>query len=319
MLLSKISEEFKKLNELIGNIESYKSIHGLYDEKKKSEILLSWNVVMRNLSKKELVLENMKFESKAVQECADDYLIRIKHFFMQYDLVTAAMSLAEEGDVNEEIDKSISQLNFSIRQLKDTILNIEVANDIVSKITKETWEPLPDDKVEKNVNNIIVSSETRSISLNNVSSDVDYLDRFFNSICSLICQDKNEDNNIYLRKVETGSLTVAVSCVIATAPIIKFMFWVIKLCQDTAERSLNIEEKGLENKEKKLKIINDEIDTPKKILEIQPDNKLADELIQGCAIHFLDFLENNPTGTINGEHYDIGIEKLKIEDKEENK
>ncbi len=164
-----------------------------------------------------------------------------------------------------------------------------------------------------------VSSETRSMSLNNVAIDVDNLDRFFSSICSLICQDKNEDNNIYLRKVETGSLTVAVSCVIATAPIIKFMFWVIKLCQDTAERSLKIEEKGLENKEKKLKIINDEIDTAKKILEIQPDNKLADELIQGCAIHFFDFLENNPTGTINGEHYDIGVEKQKIEDKQENK
>lgn len=43
---------------------------------------------------------------------------------------------------------------------------------------------------------------------------------------------------------------------------------------------------------------------------------MADELIQGCAIHLLDFLENNPTGTINGEPYDIGIEKLKIEDKE---
>lgn len=94
------------------------------------------------------------------------------------------------------------------------------------------------------------------------------------------------------------------------------MFWVIKLCQDAAERSLNIEEKGLDNKEKKLKIINDEIDIAKKILEIQPDDKMADELIQGCAIHFLDFLENNPTGTINGKHYDIGIEKPRIEDKE---
>lgn len=142
---------------------------------------------------------------------------------------------------------------------------------------------------------------------------------FFSSVCFLINQDKNEDNNIYLRKVETGSLTVAVSCVMGIAPIIAFMFWVIKLCQDTAERSLNIEEKSLNNKKKKLKIINDEIDIAKKIFEIQPDNKVADELIQGCAIHLLDFLENNPTGTINGEPYDIGIEKLKIEDKEKNK
>lgn len=59
------------------------------------------------------------------------------------------------------------------------------------------------------------------------------------------------------------------------------------------------------------------MDSAKKILEVDPDNKEANEIIQKSGVYILDFLENNPIGTINGEHYDIGVEKLKIEKKDD--
>ena len=147
------------------------------------------------------------------------------------------------------------------------------------------------------------------MSLNGVANDVDNLDRFFNSICMLINQDEDKGNNIYLRKVETGSLTVAVSCAMEIGPIIGFIFMCIKLCQKAEKRHLD-------NEKKRLELINDSMHIAKEILEINPDNKEAEETIQKCGIYILDFLRNNPMGTINGEYYDIGIEKLKIEDKE---
>ena len=147
------------------------------------------------------------------------------------------------------------------------------------------------------------------MSLNDVASDVGNLDNFFKNIRLLFKQDQNQSNNIYLRRIETGSLTVAVSCAMQAAPIIAFMFWCVKLYQKAEKRYLD-------NADNKMKVINDSLKIAKEILQVDPNNKEADEIIQRCGVHVLNFLENNPTGTINGEPFDIGIEKLKIEDKE---
>lgn len=95
------------------------------------------------------------------------------------------------------------------------------------------------------------------------------------------------------------------------APIIAFMFWFVKQYQKSEKRHLD-------NEDTRLKLINDSMNTAKEILKIDPGNKEATEIIQKCAIHILNFLDNNPKGTINGVSYDIGMEKLKIEEKDNN-
>ena len=317
MLLSKISEEIKELNAIIGYDKLFESYERILAQKEVNrEILLKWGVEMRHLSKTEVVLEKRKFESKIIQEYAKNYLMSVRELFSRYDRLINLIPWEAQDNVKREINESVVTLCDSVREIKEKILEIRTANIVISNIMKETWEPLPGDKKEHNVNNIIVSSETRSMSLNNVSNDVNNLDQFFNNICFLIGQDKNENNNIYLRKVETGSLTVAVSCAMGIDEIIKFMFFCVQLCQDTIGKYLDNEKKGLNNEEKKLKVINDSMNMSKEILKIDVGNKEADEAIQRCGVHLLNFLENNPTGTINGKHYDTGVEKLKIEEKE---
>lgn len=308
MLLSKIGEEYMELNKIIGNarlFEKYKKLY--YAEDRRRDILLSWSGDIRRLSRMQVILENKKFESQAVQKRVDEYILCSERIFERYDMIIGNI-FKEEKDVNI-INNSIEGLYESIERLEKIILKSRIAYVTIGDIMDETWEPLPNDEKEDKVENIVISSETRSLSLNDVASDIGNLDSFFKNVCQLIQQDQNQSNNIYLRRIETGSLTVAVSCAMQSAPIIAFIFWCVNHYQKAEKRYLD-------NEEKKLKLINDSMDIAKEILKVDPDNKEAEEIIQKCGVHVLNFLENNPTGTINGEHYDIGIEKLKIEDKE---
>ncbi len=308
MLLSKIGEEFRELNEIIGNkrlFKSYKKIFIDIDDQK--DILISWSSDMRYLSKTEGILENKNFVSMIVHTYACKYIECIEKIFTYYDNLINEMTTTKLRSL--ETDQWIEELYYNINELKIILSTIKMACDMVLEITGETWEPLPNDEEEKNVQNIIISSESRSMSLNDVASDIGNLDSFFKNVCQLIKQDQNQSNNIYLRRVETGSLVVAVSCAMQVAPIIAFIFWCVKLYQKAEKRYLD-------NADNKLKVINDSLNIAKEILKVDPDNKEADEIIQKCGVSVLNFLQNNPMGTINGEHYDIGMEKLKIEKKE---
>ena len=256
MLLDKIYAECKELNEIIGDDVYFLSSPKLITNKERiSETLLLISTDMRKLSRIETILENKSFSSRIVQDLTDDYMYCIRDLFKQYDGLIERLSKGQENP-----SKSIA----SERTLFDVIIKwreynsrIKQAGQILLRIIEETWEPLPDNKEEDNVSNIIISSETRSMSLNGVANDVDNLDRFFNSICMLINQDEDKGNNIYLRKVETGSLTVAVSCAMEIGPIIGFIFMCIKLCQKAEKRHLD-------NEKKRLELINDSMHIAKK-------------------------------------------------------
>lgn len=309
MLINKIDAEFRELNEIVGNNVLYELLDIVRNGKDiKSRDLLNWNPLIRQLSKSEALVENRKFEVGIVQIYAKNYVEIVKKIFTSYDAM--ASILKTDGDTNERNIPNVSKTFYNHISILATIIEkINMSNEVISEIIRETWEPLPSDERENNVQNIVISSETRSMSLNDVASDVGNLDNFFKNICLLIKRDQNQSNNIYLRRVETGSLVVAVSCAMETAQIIAFIYWGVKLYQKTEKRYLD-------NVDRKLEVINKSMNIAKEILKVDPDNKEADEAIQRCGVHLLNFLENNPTGTINGERYDIGIEKPKIEDKE---
>ena len=309
MHLGQLSGEFRELNKII---EDMKGIDEIFTYGEISmENLLAWSSSIRWLSKTEGVLENKSFESKLVRKFVKDYLDCVENIFEGYDQLIVMVQMDKTDSVKEKIKSKLEMVNREYGRLYGIKAKISMAEELISEITKEIWEPLPENEKEDNVDNIIISSETRSMSLNNVASDVGNLDSFFKNISLLIEKDQYQSNNVYLRRIETGSLLVAVSCAMQAAPIIAFIFWCVKLYQKAEKRYLD-------NADKKLEIINKSMNIAKEILEVDPDNKEAEEAIQRCGVHLLNFLENNPTGTINGEHYDIGIEKLKIEDKEEN-
>lgn len=310
MLINKIDVEFRELNEIVGD----KVLESLLDiirngKDIKSGDLLNWNHLMRELSKSEALVENRKFTAGIVQFYAEKYVKGVKDIFNNYDIM-ASMVQMDSNMKSPHMNQFSEAFYNSVSYLIKIIEKINMSNELISEIMVETWEPLPSDEEENNVQNIVISSETKSMSLNGIASDVANLDNFFKNISLLINQDQNRSNNIYLRRVETGSLIVAVSCAMEIAPIIAFIYWCVKLYQKTEKRYLD-------NADKKLEVIDKSINEAKTILKIDPNNMEANESIQRCAKHLLNFLENNPIGIINGEPYDIGIEKLKIEDKED--
>lgn len=309
MLLGKIGEDFKEINEIIG-VKALKSLLDILRNGKfiSKEDILSWNYLIRDFSKSEALIENRRFKTDIVQFYAKCFVENVEKLFKDYDYL-ARLFRNEQNIIAQAIREKTEELYDSIADLSVIIEKINMANDLIVAIEQSTWEPLPDDKNEDNVESIVISSETRNVSLNDVASDVGNLNSFFENICRLISSDQSLSDNIYLRRVETGSLLVAVSCTMQAAPIIAFIFWCVKLYQKAEKRYLD-------NADNKLKVINDSLNIAKEILKIDPDNKEADEIIQKCGVSVLSFLENNPTGTINGEHYDIGMEKPKIEDKE---
>lgn len=320
MLLDKINVELIELSKIIQSNFLFLSAPGLMANNAEFEkILLSMSVDIRQISRIQVNLQNKNFDSKIGQEFRLECMDCIERIFIQYDEL--AKELSKEGQELQEKEEMF--IEFSKRGKNEMAENlffatadwdkisgrIKIASEMISRIIEETWEPLPRDEEESNVENIVIESETRSVSLNDVANDVGNLDNFFKNISLIMTQTQNQSNNIYLRRVETGSLVVAVSCAMQAAPIIAFIFWCVKLYQKAEKRYLD-------NQSNKLKVINESLNTAKEILKIDPDNKEADEAIQKCGVHLLNFLENNPIGTINGEYYDIGMEKPKIEDKE---
>ena len=316
MLLQDISEDYLKLYQIIYSTKNKidRSIMQIFQAQKDeytTNILRYYFDVTRELSKVEGILAAEKFVSKSVKKYVQSFLGLTSYFYNKYDELLKLLGASSKNNEKDSfyIEKTIEQIKKSAWNIYMWFIKVEVASDILPQVSKETWEPLPDDlKVE--CADIVISSETKSMSLNDIAADVSNLDRFLNNVCLLCFSKESENKNVYLRKVETGSLTVVVSCMMDTAPIIAFIFWCVHKYQKAEKRYLD-------NSEKKLSLINQEIDIAKKILKIDPNNKEADEIIQKCGLNVLEFLDNNPKGTINGESYDTGRETLKIEQKEE--
>lgn len=309
MLLKNISNEFIELKALLNDVGAYDNMAvnlWRYDtEWCTLENMLKFIPVSRMFVSQQHMLKSKTFESKSVKKYIEKYLDCLDNFIKYLDTyINASIKKIENNDER-----------FLIRKLKSCseemyiILNkIYGASEIIEMVSVETWEPLPSTIDEDEYKNVIILSESKNVSLSGISKDISALDNFLNYISSLI--NEIEGNNFYLRKVESGSLAVVISCVVGASQIVSFIFLYIKLYQNTEKRELK-------NKERKLELINKSLDSAKKILELDPQNTEANEIIQKCGLCILEFLENNPKGTINDQSYDIGAEKLKIDEKKE--
>lgn len=307
MLLKNISNEFTELDSILGNSGAYDNGILKLGNYELVEITTDKMVKLipetRMLTKQQIILENKKFESKNVNLYKKKYIDYISFFLEEFDECMETL-----GNPSAFTDKIRVVKRIAIA-MYNTIIEIRNASFVLKEVSKETLEPLPLAMKENKLDDITILSENKSVSLSGISKDISTLDNFLNNISSLIKEAKG--NNFYLRKVESGSLAVVISCIAGASQIVSFIFFYIKLCQKTEKRELK-------NEERKLEIINKSLDTAKKIFELDPQNTEANEIVQKCGLYILEFLENNPKGTINNQSYDIGAEKLKIEEKKEN-
>lgn len=312
MLLQEISDEYLKLGNVVQEIGSIlthgmQSIYTAENERFTIYSMIGYMNDIRKIVRIQTILENERFKSKIVRGHAKNFIGLVEIFCVHYDLLAEYLSDEQKSSGKKDLLFLINQLREDAKNLYEWFRQISFAVDTLIEAAKETWEPLPND-LKVDCENVAISSETKGITLSDVSKDIESLNNFLNNICILINKDK--ENNYFLRKVETGSLSVIISCATSTAPIIAFIFFVIELCQNTEKRTLN-------NKDKRLELINKHLDMAKKILDIDPKNTETDEIIQKCGLYLLQYFENNSSGTINGERYDIGTEILKIEERRE--
>lgn len=307
VLLKNISDEFVELHEMLQKLNSsnnniFKLYNGNIDEFSVNEIM-SLISITRNFESQKYILKRKDFKSKSVKDIIQQYLMSLERF-------TASLDGCVDTLIRKDkIEKSyIITLKSNANFISAVLTKIRNICEILGTVAEETWEPLPSAIKEDEYENVTILSETKSVSLGSISKDISILDNFLNNISLLIKEAKG--NNFYLRKVESGSLAVVISCIAGASQIVSFIFFYIKLCQNTEKRELK-------NEERKLEIINKSLDTAKKILELDPQNTEANEIVQKCGLYILEFLENNPKGIINNQSYDIGVEKLKIEEKKE--
>lgn len=308
MLMNKISEDFEKISKILSDMRVTPDIgiinFILFSGKKiLPATLIPFSSDVIELAKVSGRLEFFKFESRCARETIRDFLRNLDGLFGTYDFFVHNLNIENGNDVEENNNK----LNEYAKGVYDGLIKLNVIGPIFKEASKEVWEPLPFNTNVNKVENIIIQSESRSVSLFDVAKDIQSIDSFLNSICFLLEKDKN--NCFYLRKIETGSLSIVVSSVIGVSNIVALIFMYIKLCQQTERRFLS-------NEEKKLELVNKNLDIAKQILEIQPDNAEANETIQIAALYILEYLKNNPRGSINGKKYDTGMEDLRIEQKE---
>ena len=307
MLLKDISNEFREVDKLLKMLNAYSnkvvSLYNLNSSAFTMEKMVELIPETRKLIKQQSILESKKFKSSSVNNYIKEYLYYIEKFIITFDSCMKEMSVNTEAEVNRNIIRLMQE--HSIR-MSEILKRFCYAHEIIEMVYEETWEPIP--SAINEYNDVTILSETQSTSLSSISKDIGALDNFLNNISLLIKE--NDKNNFYLRKVESGSLAVVISCVVGASQIISFIFLYIKLYQQAEKRELK-------NNERKLELINKSLDAAKTILELDPQNIEANEIIQKCGLHILEFLENNPKGTINNQSYDIGIENLKIEEKKE--
>ncbi len=311
MLLKNISNEFAEVANTLRGLGAHncKILNVAYMENTEFSMPLMLEFIpdTRKFIEHHNVLKSRKFKSNTVNEYIIRYLNCIDQFTICLDDTLQALA---ENRKEHNVNYSIGRLKAASNEISNILKRIEVAGEIMEMAVMETWEPLPEAIENKSVEDVIILSETQGASLSDISKDVSSIDNFLNTIRHLIKGITSD--NFYLRRVETGSLEIAISCILGAVQIVEFIFLYIKLCQQAEKRELK-------NKERKLDLINKSLDSAKRILEIEPHNTEVNEIIQKCALSIIEFLESNPKGSINGEKYDIEMENLKIEEKTQEK
>ncbi|MDY2725503.1 MAG: hypothetical protein SOV36_01560 [Anaerostipes faecalis] len=193
-------------------------------------------------------------------------------------------------------------------------------------IEQSLYEPLPSGVSSDEITMLEIRSEKKCTKFDVYTQDIQYLSRFLGQFELIKCPGSSQ--SIFTRRIENGSLKIVwgskeidLSCL---GDIINTIVSAIKslayLPSEIKYRNLENEAKEIENENarlelsaKKLNIINSQINTIADKLGLDSNNPSDKERIQLLCVPLIDYLENNPVGSVNCVKYNL-LQELKLLD-----
>ncbi len=193
---------------------------------------------------------------------------------------------------------------YSFNTCYEDIMNIEKHLNVINDFL---MEPIPDSIPEKeyidfSINSLVVSKDFEQItsSINSISSVYDNISRLL---------EVPLDKKYYIRRIETGSLAITISCVAATAiGIAKF----IEFCFN---KYLTFKKAKLEIQTMRQELIDKDLEIVEKTLELNPNLENKQELIEIACASAFQYFKFNPQFKMNDVVYDSGSEPDLLEEK----
>lgn len=296
-----------------------------------SKQIANMNSAMRRTTRLITEIEQMDWRSDSVSESATELCKELDRL----------MNLTEIYASNKINGKSNTKTFFYLIEELDTFKEIYtkvyVNHQMLINIENELLEDIPGEDEELSI--LDVRSYKPDTNLESFTDDLKLLSDCLQHYERLVCDEAGQV--IYLRKIESGSLKAvfgsskvdfsifpdlitSISNAIQTwritpAQVRKMDAETEKLRAETrkmdAEAELavaKVEEQRIKNVQSKLAIVNTQIDFVCDKLGISKENP---EQVQKFLLPVVEFLENNPVGTINGTEYDISKEVHLLENK----
>lgn len=171
-------------------------------------------------------------------------------------------------------------------------------------------EPLPDNVAQHQYyEDFYIQSLNPSTDIVEISSSLMELSYFFENLGRLC--NNNDEKDYYLRKVETGSLltvfATAVPLIIATVKMVDYCY----------PKFMNWRQLYFTDKEQQLRLSTAEINAVKELLDLNPNIKNADELIETASVRLFKYFKLNPNFKVNDKEYKTTMDIKLLQEKTE--
>lgn len=215
----------------------------------------------------------------------------------------------------------LKNLFSSVETLVSLHTSLTLVIDHLTYIENGLLEPIPTDIPAEDFSVLELRSSKQNINFSEVANDLSLLSSFLKNL-EYILSKKSDYTALFIRKIETGSLRIVwggtiieLSCI---SDIIQAVTNAIRTFRITgAEKKIKEEEakaNQLKNEEKALSIINTQIDTICKRLELDPSSPKDREDIQRMCLPLVKYINSNPVGCIGDFQYDLSSEIKLLED-----
>lgn len=294
-----------------------------------SSHIASMNSSIRNTTRLITEIEQINFTSSSVKNNAKTLC----------QSLNCLMSITEEY-VEKKLRGLSNTATFfklitELDNFKKVHVQIHSNNIILENIEQELLEELPFEFTEETkFYQLDIRSYKQELNIISFTDDLKLLADCLQHLERLVSP--LDGNNIYIRKIESGSLKALLESDKVDFSIfpdlIKSITNAIKTCKllplekelkqaeikkTNAETELletEIEEKRIANVGSKLLIANQQIDYLCDKLNLDPKNPEHQEQIQHFCLPLITYIEHNPLGTINGFSYDVTREVHLLED-----
>ncbi len=254
-------------------------------------------------------LESLNFKPLVI----NDYYSFCNIFTTTINAITEVISsqFQEQGDL-----RFTRYLIDNLQELLNSYKSIVLKYNFLCSLEDALYEPLPADTDSGELRQLEIQSYNKNTNFSSCVDDLALMSQFITRLETIL----KSDTPLYTRKIESGTFRIVwsggeleVTCIadIINAIVegirsLAFLPSDIRLKKEEKEKlKLENETLNIENTSKKLAIINSQIDIISEKLNLDKSKPEDVEIIQQLCLPLIGYLENNPTGNINGKEYDI--------------